>query len=84
MHLLKAFGTRAAYPYEGLEIGAWSSRRVHFAPRFGLIPNLPTSTTIQRSQRCESKNGPTTIRNPPLRDPRNPWVLAREGPVRAS
>eukprot|EP00969_Alexandrium_andersonii_P336148 14858095-Alexandrium_andersonii.AAC.1 len=67
-------------PRNGLEIGLRSSRGVRSAPLFAQILDLPTNTGLEGASSRESAPKRTPIRNPPLRNPRSPRLLAREKP----
>eukprot|EP00969_Alexandrium_andersonii_P000625 26813-Alexandrium_andersonii.AAC.1 len=46
------------------------------------IPNLPAKVGLEGGRGRDIANSRAPIRNPPIRNPRNPWRLAREEPGR--
>eukprot|EP00969_Alexandrium_andersonii_P307673 13600583-Alexandrium_andersonii.AAC.1 len=67
-------------PNNGLRIGARSSGGVRSAPFCALIPNLPTKAGLEGVRGPEIETQRTPIRNPPIRNPRKPSLLARGRP----
>eukprot|EP00969_Alexandrium_andersonii_P191080 8440633-Alexandrium_andersonii.AAC.1 len=67
-------------PRNGLKISPRSSRRVRSAPRFVQFPNSRTQAGVEGVRGRESAPSRPPIRNPPVRNPCNPWLLARESP----
>eukprot|EP00969_Alexandrium_andersonii_P336776 14886223-Alexandrium_andersonii.AAC.1 len=61
---------------EDLEIGPRSYRGVHSAPFFAQIPNPPTKAGLDGVRGREIAHSQAPIRNPPIHNPRNPWLLA--------
>eukprot|EP00969_Alexandrium_andersonii_P231940 10242076-Alexandrium_andersonii.AAC.1 len=54
--------------------------RVRSAPFSAATPNLPTKAGLEGARGREIANSQAPIRNPPIRNPRNPWLLASEKP----
>eukprot|EP00969_Alexandrium_andersonii_P266081 11760455-Alexandrium_andersonii.AAC.1 len=61
-------------------MGPRSSRGVRSAPLFAEIPNLYTKTCLERVRGRELAHSQAPIRNPPIRNPRNPLLLEHERP----
>eukprot|EP00969_Alexandrium_andersonii_P373856 15484956-Alexandrium_andersonii.AAC.1 len=62
-------------PRNGLEMGPRSSRGVHSARFSAQIPNLTTKVGLEGVRRREIADSRAPIRNPPIRNPRNPSLL---------
>eukprot|EP00969_Alexandrium_andersonii_P176143 7788374-Alexandrium_andersonii.AAC.1 len=69
-------------PKNGLKLGPRSSQGVRSAAFSAQIPNLRTNAGLEGVRGCEIAESQAPIRNPPIRNPCNPWRLAREKPVR--
>eukprot|EP00969_Alexandrium_andersonii_P028579 1248080-Alexandrium_andersonii.AAC.1 len=69
-------------PRSGLEIGPRSSRGAGHAPFPAHNPNLSTNVRTGGVRIREIAKARTPIRNPPIRNPRNSWLLACEEPAR--
>eukprot|EP00969_Alexandrium_andersonii_P282635 12494857-Alexandrium_andersonii.AAC.1 len=68
-------------PMNGLNMGPRSSPGVSSASFSAQIPNPRTNTALEGVRSHELRNSRTPIRNPPIRNPRNPWLLARGKPA---